>query len=41
MIGVLAAAYAYLFLPSRFRWVDDEGFMLTTLQEYLSGRAPL
>src|SRR5215831_2382279 len=38
LIAVIAGAYAYLFLPTRFRWADDEGFMLTTLQEYLSGR---
>src|ERR1700720_4280100 len=34
----LMSAYAFFFLPTRFRWVDDEGFMLMTIREYVSGR---
>jgi hypothetical protein len=32
------SAYAFFFHPTRFRWVDDEGFMLMTIREYVSGR---
>src|ERR1700730_19380737 len=37
-VGLMGVC-SYFFLLTRFRWVDDEGFMLMTLRQYLGGRA--